>query len=65
MGDLGKSAKAVVRAILAICAGALLAYEYYYYSPSPSDVIGTAIAMGFVAAIVVFFLLHRLGKSGD
>jgi len=63
--DAMRMAKALGRAIVGIGAGALLAYEYYSYSPNQDEAVGIAVGMGIVAALVIFFLLSSLGKSSD
>jgi peptidoglycan/LPS O-acetylase OafA/YrhL len=63
--DTMRMVKSTARALISVVGGGLLGYEYYSFSPSPEDALGVAIAMGAAAAIVIFFLLHNLGKSSD
>ncbi|MFA6035518.1 MAG: hypothetical protein WC759_01015 [Candidatus Micrarchaeia archaeon] len=63
--DTMRMVKSTARALISVAGGGLLGYEYYLFSANPDEALGMAVGMGAVAAIVIFFLLHNLGKSGD
>ena len=65
MGDFGSFAKHAVRLIAGIIGGSLLGYEYYSFSANPDEALWPAIGMGFVSMIMIYFLLHSIGKGSE
>ena len=65
MGNASTAAKTVVRVLVGLIAGSLVAYEYYSFSPNPEEALWPAIGMAIVAAIVVAFMMQGLGKGSE
>ena len=65
MGNASTAAKAAVRVLVGLIVGALIAYEYYNFSPNPEEALWPAIGMAIVAAIVVAFMMRGLGKGSE
>ena len=63
--DTTRAAKAVVRGLIGLVVGFLVGTTYYNNSVDTDAALPWAIAMGFVAAVVIFFLLSAMGKSSD
>ncbi|MDO8339849.1 MAG: hypothetical protein Q7T16_04290 [Candidatus Burarchaeum sp.] len=65
MGGAATAAKAAVRILVGLVVGALIAYEYYAFSPNPDEALWPAVGMAIVTAIVVAFMLRGLGKGSE
>jgi len=61
--DLANLAKGFVRVVISVAVGFLAGFEYYSFAPNQNEAVGVAVAMGFIATLVVFYVLHNLGKS--
>ncbi len=65
MSNASSAAKAAIRILVGLVVGALIAYEYYNFSPNPDEALWPAVGMAIVAAIVVAFMMRGLGRGSE
>ncbi|MBI5159672.1 hypothetical protein HY992_06135 [Candidatus Micrarchaeota archaeon] len=69
MGDTTKAAISIAKVLIGFGVGALLAWQWALMrmdgSPQTTDDWLTLVGVAVVVTVVVYLLLHKLGKTGS
>lgn len=69
MGDTTKAAISIAKVLIGLGAGIVLAYQWASMrmdgSPQTAEDWLTLVVVALIATVLVYVLLHKLGKTGD